>query len=149
MTDMVFQFGQFLYNNTADVAIEGVAAVTGIDKSTVALGTVAVGTALTFKYGDQCRKKLSRNSKDTTVTPTPEKIQPVEQTPAKTEQLTGGGEQPELGAIPTEEANATENAHEAAVHNGNVPTTPSSTIGQRINGGELERKARSGIKIYK
>lgn len=153
MTDMVFQFGQFLYNNTADVANEAISAATGIDKNTVAigtgvitaLGTIAASTALTFKYGDTCRKKLSRNNA-TTVTPTAQnddQPQPTQTISPQEPNLGGGaeGEQPELGATPTDEANATEHAHSAAENDAEL------TIGQRIE--NLGRNARNGRKVYK
>lgn len=151
MTDMVVQLGQFLYNNTADAAIEGIAAATGIDKSTVAVGTavlttlgaVAGGAALTFKYGDTCRKKLSRNN-SATPTPTVQEPQPnpmPENPVTEMPQLGGGETTPNLGATPTDEANATENATLAAVQNVRVDTSLLS-IGQRVGSGELKRKCK-------
>lgn len=152
MTDMFSGLGQLLYNNTADIAITGVATVTGMDKSTVQIGAAVVtglaltagGAALTFKYSDTCRKKLSRNNSATT-TPTVQDPQPNPSVDSEIPQLGGGETTSNPSAMPTDEANATENATSAATPDGNG----NDSIGQRVKQGGFERKARSGIKIYK
>lgn len=140
MTDMVSQFGQFLSNNT-DVAIDSIAAVTGIDKNTVTIGTavlttlgaVAVGTALTFKYGETCRKKLPRNTNNAT----------PNQTPVLSPALDGGV--PEE-VTPIDEQNATQQLA-SSVESGDENS--SSSIGERVGRGELARDVKQRQKTYK
>lgn len=163
MTDIVSQLGQFLSNNT-DTAIEGIAAATGIDKSTVSigaaaalttLGAVAAGTVLAFKYSGAYRKKPIESTNNNPASISQNDTQPVINEPKdelqkqeeQTPQLGSGEIISELEATPSDEQNATQ-VHTTVESSGDSDI-PNPSIGERVGQGELTRSAKFGKKTYK